>query len=131
MSEIFLVGSAMLIFLRFLYCALAFLFSSPCLRQRELLLSLGVHRSSSVVRGLSSVIRRLSSTVHRLSSVIGRPSSVVRRPLTFHILILSSATHLSNTLKHGRKYLWRVLYKDCSYCPDPLTNMVATGNFCF
>jgi hypothetical protein len=24
-----------------------------------------------------------------------------------------------------------VFYKDCSFCPDPLTNMAATGNSCF
>ena len=31
----------------------------------------------------------------------------------------------------GRKYPWKVLYKDCSFSSDPFTNMDTTGNFCF
>ena len=58
-------------------------------------------------------------------------ASVVWCLLFFHILIFSPETSRPNELKRGRKHLWKILCKICSFCPDLLTNMAATGNSCF
>jgi hypothetical protein len=44
---------------------------------------------------------------------------------------LSSETAKPNEPTLLMKHIWKVLYKDCSICSDPLTDMIAIANSCF
>ena len=93
---------------------------------------IGSHVKHKHCKNISSSIKFLPHFANGNVSfaITWRPSSV--NFLHFNVLLQNRLSKL-NEQKLGsyRNHLWKVFYKNCSFCFDPLTNMTNTSNSYF
>jgi hypothetical protein len=85
-----------------------FFFKSANQKQVLTVMAMFVNGSRQNVQSLENLAKGNMSFCHHLVSV-------VCHPFTFHILIFSSKNPQPNELKFGRKHLWKVLCKECTF----------------
>jgi hypothetical protein len=98
-------------------------------------------KKSSPLKPLGQMNRNLVGSIFGRSSIkithlvlirlqTWRPQTILVSDWLISKKIFSEAA-LPNESKLGRKHPWKILYKDCSFSSNPLTNMAAIGNSCF
>jgi hypothetical protein len=67
----------------------------------------------------------------RMSNLYRGPSIDASYQVSDHLAKRFQKKRFLEIDQSSRKHLWKVLYKNCSFHFDPLTNMAVLGNSCF